>query len=79
MSVLLKLYSTTHCRLCEQAEALVKKMCLKNNVKFNVIEITDDAILLDLYELKIPVLKRLDANSEISWPFSAIDIEQLIS
>lgn len=79
MTLSLTLYSTSHCHLCEQAEALVEKMCLQNNVKFSIVEITVDAILLELYELKIPVLKRLDNGNEISWPFTETDIATLIS
>ena len=79
MTVLLTLYSTSHCHLCEQAEAMVQKMCLQNNVKFSVVEIADDAVLLEQYGLKIPVLKRLDTSGELSWPFTEIDIAKLIS
>lgn len=79
MTLLLTLYSTSHCHLCEQAEALVEKMCLQNKVKFSVVEIADDATFLALYGLKIPVLKRLDSNHEISWPFTDSDIQSLIA
>jgi len=79
MTSSLTLYSTSHCHLCELAEALVQKMCLQNSVKFNVVEIADNPALLEQYGIKIPVLKRIDNNKEISWPFTEMDIAQLIS
>jgi len=42
------------------------------------IEITEDITLLALYELKIPVLKRIDNNQEIFWPFSIDEIKKLL-
>ena len=79
MAILLTLYSTSHCHLCEQAEAILQKMCLQNTVKYVVVEIADDATLVEQYALKIPVLKRSDTNNELSWPFTDIDIAQLIA
>lgn len=43
-----------------------------------LVEITDDAELLENYGIKIPVLKRLSDQSEIEWPFTLVDIECFI-
>jgi hypothetical protein len=75
----LHLYSTSHCHLCEQAEELLKNIAKLHNIDWLNIEIADDAQLLESYEIKIPVLKRLDNNTELSWPFNAIDIQHLIN
>ena len=72
------LYSTSHCHLCEQAESYLSNLTLKYDVAWKVVEITDDTQLLSLYEVKIPVLKRLDTNTEICWPFCEDDIELFI-
>ena len=40
------------------------------------IEIADDAALLECYEVKIPVLKNLDSNIELAWPFTLKNIEE---
>ncbi|MBA3696939.1 MAG: glutaredoxin family protein, partial [Methylotenera sp.] len=48
------------------------------SAQYQVIEIAEDAELLTLYEVKIPVLKRLDTNTEINWPFTTEDIRQLL-
>jgi hypothetical protein len=71
----LVLYSTSHCHLCDQAEALLIKLALKYKLNWKIIEITDNPILYEQYEIKIPVLKRLDTNTEIYWPFNEDDIK----
>ena len=78
MPILFNLYSTSHCHLCEKAELFLSNLTLKYDIAWNLVEITDDSQLLMLYEIKIPVLKRLDTNTEICWPFSEADIELLI-
>ena len=40
----------------------------------NLIEIADDKALLAEYGLQIPVLKRVDTNAELNWPFNLVDI-----
>lgn len=78
MSIILNLYGTSHCHLCEQAESLLHTAANDGNISWAFIEIADDETLLNLYECKIPVLKRMDNNCEISWPFSLDDIVNLI-
>lgn len=78
MTIQLSLYSTTHCHLCEQAEVLMISVAKHFDINWNVIEITDYPELLALYEVKIPVLKRLDNHMEICWPFDKTDIAQLL-
>jgi glutaredoxin len=75
----LTLYSTSNCHLCEDAEALLADDSIENEIELKIVEIADDSILMILYEIKIPVLKRMDNNLEITWPFSMLDIKNLIS
>ncbi|HOY71461.1 MAG TPA: glutaredoxin family protein [Methylotenera sp.] len=70
----LYLYSTTHCHLCEKAENLLQPVCSKLDLTWQSVEISDDSQLLNLYETKIPVLKRTDTNEELLWPFDAQQI-----
>ena len=72
MTKQLYLYSTSHCHLCELAYALILQASDPNNVK--LIEIADDKALLTEYGLRIPVLKRVDTNAELNWPFNLVDI-----
>lgn len=84
MPISLNLYSTSHCHLCEEAKALLTELsvsALYTNDNFNwfEVEISEDSVLLEQYGLKIPVIKRLDINQELSWPFGTADIQKLIS
>jgi len=75
----LNLYSTSHCHLCEQAELLLTIVSKQYDIHWQVIEITEDDALFERYSMKIPVIKRLNNNNEICWPFTSTDIEQLIT
>jgi hypothetical protein len=78
MTTHLHLYSTSHCHLCEQAEAILVDLALSHDLSWTVIEITDNADLLSRYELSIPVLTRLDTGQEIAWPFNKDQVLDLI-
>ena len=73
------IYSTSHCHLCEQAEALLEYLSDKYSIAWVNIEIAEDDELLEHYGMIIPVLKRTDKNTELLWPFTIEDIEQLLS
>ena len=79
MPVKLILYSTSHCHLCEQAESLLKIFEIDNNLLWETVEISENMKLLELYATKIPVLRRMDKNIEIAWPFTASEIANLIN
>jgi len=78
MIINLILYSTSHCHLCEQAETLLLDVAREHELQWESIEITDNANLCELYEIKIPVLKRVDTDVEICWPFNEDDIKLLL-
>jgi hypothetical protein len=78
MTMKLNLYTTSHCHLCEQAESMLAAFANDFDLQWSTIEIADDASLLNLYEIKIPVLKRLDNNHEICWPFTLNEIIKFI-
>ena len=75
----LKLYSTSYCHLCEQAEDMLISLVKLHPIAWETIEIIDDEVLLGLYGNSIPVLKRVDTNQELAWPFTKREIERLIS
>lgn len=68
---MLYLYSTSHCHLCESAQALLTELNIK---AVTVVEIADNDQLLLVYGTRIPVLKRADTNTELDWPFNLADI-----
>ncbi len=78
MTILFNLYSTSYCHLCEQAEELINSLKKDYDISFIIIDIADDMNLEVTYERRIPVLKRLDNNQEIGWPFIKEDIKKLI-
>ena len=77
MTKQLYLYSTAYCHLCELAYALILQAADPSNV--SLIEIADDEVLLAEYGLRIPVLKRIDTNAELTWPFNSVDIAVFLS
>ncbi len=72
------LYSTSHCHLCDQAETMLKGLQCHYKFNYQVIEISENNTFLNLYELKIPVLKELDSQTEMNWPFDESDIKRLL-
>ena len=79
MVILLNLYSTTNCHLCEQAESSLLRIQPNHDFNYKIIEITEDVECYEKYQLKIPVLKRMDTGEEIIWPFDEKDIKLLLS
>ena len=75
----LNLYSTSHCHLCEEAESLLTIISQQQHIQWEYIEIADNPNLLERYALKIPVIKRIDNNTEIDWPFGELDINNLLN
>lgn len=72
------LYSTSHCHLCEKAEAILTSIAKNYDITWQTIEITDDNQLLEAYGTTIPVLRISGTKAEIKWPFDAEEIIALI-
>jgi len=75
VTIPLRLYGTSACHLCEQAEALLHAASLTAET----VDIVADDGLLDLYGTRIPVLQRLDDGTELGWPFDAEALARFIS
>nr|WP_255721090.1 MULTISPECIES: glutaredoxin family protein [unclassified Photobacterium] len=74
--VLITLYSTEGCHLCEQAYRLLVEAGQKDNV--NVVDIAFDDALFSRYGVTIPVLSIQDHDhnvSELGWPFDKDSLE----
>lgn len=61
----IELYGTACCHLCDEAEAVL----LRAGVAASHIDIADDDGLLEKYGMRIPVLRRMDCDAELGWPF----------
>jgi hypothetical protein len=63
--------------LCERAEAMLRSMPELRNVTVDVVDIANDATLLDRFGQSIPVLATLSGDA-IAWPFNADDVLELV-
>lgn len=70
---LLRLYTTSGCHLCEQAEALLQGA----GIPVETVEIVDDEALLEQYGVRIPVLQHRETGEELDWPFDGTAIQHL--
>jgi len=68
------LYYTEYCHLCDEAEGLLLAAGLIDS--YEKIEIDDDPDLLKRYEIYIPVLKRIDNQQELFWPFNQQELAE---
>ncbi|GLK90669.1 glutaredoxin family protein [Pseudomonas turukhanskensis] len=65
-----QLFGTLGCHLCEVAEALLMPF-VEHGLLVELVDIGDDETQVDLYSLRIPVLRRCDSGAELNWPFDA--------
>ena len=65
----LTLYGTSACHLCESALAVLEPL-KGNGVHVREVDISDDPLLLERYQLRIPVLQRTDNGAELDFPFT---------
>lgn len=70
-----QLFGTLGCHLCEMAEALLMPF-VEHGLLVELVDIAEDERWVDAYGLRIPVLRRLDNNAELDWPFGA---EQVVA
>lgn len=69
-----KLYSTMFCHLCEEAEEILQK----TGITAVNIDIVEDENLFEKYSLRIPVLKRVDNDAELDWPFDIAAVSRFL-
>lgn len=84
MTSALYLYTTLGCHLCEQAEDMLGAVLLHVNRQRSVaglpplvlqpVEIAQEHALVELYGLRIPVLRMQDQTRELNWPFDQAGI-----
>ena len=73
-------YTTVGCHLCEHADLLLQELAQAANTanRFEVeeVDISTDEKLVELYGIRIPVVRNATNGKEIGWPFG---IEELIT
>ena len=73
-----QLFGTLGCHLCEQAQSLLMPW-VAQGLLVELLDIVDDPKWLERYALTIPVLKRLDTQAELNWPFDAQRLAQFLA
>ena len=68
------LYHTDACHLCELAAELL----IQNGVKYDALDICDDEQLAEQYGIRIPVVKIVDSQNELNWPFDLEALEEFL-
>ena len=72
----LKLYSSPECHLCDDAVVVLNETV--KDILIESVNIEGKPELLMRYEIRIPVLQRLDNNAELDWPFDGDDVRQFL-
>jgi len=69
----LSLYGTLGCHLCEEAEQLLNHWQAHNpgKIKLTLVDIADDATMMEQYGIRIPVIRNQQSGAELGWPFDA--------
>ena len=73
-------YTTAGCHLCEHAAVLLQKYAAQQDpaqFNFEEVDISTDEHLVELYGIRIPVVKNTANEKEIDWPFDLGDISAL--
>ena len=65
----MQLLGTSGCHLCDQAEALLGQCLDLSQVEVEMVDIADTDELVALYGEKIPVLRCIDSQKVLCWPF----------
>lgn len=69
-----RLYGNPFCHLCKEAEAILHRA----GITAIKIDITENQNLFEKYSLRIPVLQRIDNDTELDWPFDAAAVSHFL-
>lgn len=72
-----ELFHTEGCHLCEIAFAMLMSQLKTEYIKQS--DIVDDANLMELYQIRIPVVKRLCDGQELGWPFDDAQLQEFLA
>ncbi|WP_420231635.1 glutaredoxin family protein [Pseudomonas sp. ABY48] len=70
-----RLFGTLGCHLCEIAEAELMPF-VEHGLLVELVDISEREDWMDNYALRIPVLRRMDTDAELAWPFEG---EQIVA
>ena len=71
------LLGTSGCHLCDNAQQLIKRLQAVQPLSYQNVDIADfDEALMLTFATSIPVLLTVDKH--LDWPFSVLDLQQLL-
>ncbi|WP_352338539.1 glutaredoxin family protein [Psychrobacter sp. 16-MNA-CIBAN-0192] len=71
------LLGTSGCRLCDQAEEILRQLQAVYPISYQLVDIADfDEPLMMTFATTIPVL--ITHNQRLNYPFSILDLQQLV-
>lgn len=74
----MELLETSGCRLCGEAEAIVRTVLKRRRCVLQTVEIADAPLLERGYAARIPVLRRTDSGAELDWPFGPEEVYRFL-
>ena len=76
----LVLFGTSGCHLCDSATDVVARAIDKSHVAVRLVEkdIADSDTLIDIYGIRIPVLRNEMRGIELDWPFGEDQVLSII-
>ena len=76
--MILKLYGTEGCHLCDEAEVLIRSV-ISPEIELKLIDIVDDDVLYERYQFTIPVLQIALTGAELKWPFTKDGVREFLT
>ena len=76
----LAFYTTVGCHLCEHAELVLQEFAAQSDApefQIDEIDISTDERLVELYGIRIPVVKNIANDKEVGWPFGVAELATL--
>ncbi|CAA0106635.1 Uncharacterised protein [BD1-7 clade bacterium] len=76
------LYHTLGCHLCEDAEVVLSPFREAGAIDVTLVDIADDDALVDLYGIRIPVIRKADVSTEegeLGWPFDHDKVSEFLN
>ncbi|OUR87968.1 hypothetical protein A9Q81_25005 [Gammaproteobacteria bacterium 42_54_T18] len=79
MKEVLCVYSTSACHLCDLALRVIDAALSPDYFEKVIIDIADSDELIELYGVRIPVLKVQRTGDELGWPFNEDDLIEFVN
>jgi Glutaredoxin-like domain (DUF836) len=69
-------YTKEGCPLCDEGLAI---LCTFSGLEIEFIDIEEDPDVYGEFAVRIPVIRHMDGDTELGWPFDREDVEKFIS